>query len=124
MQQGQERRRYPRAAKAIPLKISCDGFDVVTETENLSGAGAYCRVDRYIQPMTKLQMVILLPVKQRNKTVNKKVECSGVVVRTENIQDKEDWFKIAIFFNDISKKSVQNISDYVNQHLKQESVVS
>lgn len=124
MQEFQERRKNPRANKSIPLKISSGEFDIVTETENVSGAGAYCRVERYIEPMTKLKIVILLPIKQRNKVSTKKIECTGVVVRSENVPLQPNWFKIAIFFSDISNKDAQKISDYVNQHLQKESVIS
>lgn len=124
MQQLQERRKHPRVSRNIPLKISSGEFDIVTETENISGAGAYCRSDRYIEPMTKLKIVILLPVKQRNKVATRKVECTGVVVRTENITSDPSTFKIAIFFTDISSKDTQKISDYIHQHLNKENVAS
>ncbi|MBM3248829.1 MAG: PilZ domain-containing protein [Candidatus Omnitrophica bacterium] len=124
MQQVQERRRHPRVSRNIPLKISSGEFDIVTETENISGAGAYCRSDRYIEPMTKLKIVILLPIKQRNKVSTRKVECTGVVVRTENILSDPNTFKIAIFFTDISSKDTQKISDYIHQHLSKENLVS
>jgi hypothetical protein len=124
MQYNQERRKYPRIKKNIPLKISSGEFDIVTETENISGSGAYCRIDRYIEPMTKLKIIILLPIKQRNRIVTKKIECGGVIVRTENIPDKMNWFNIAIFFNDISRKDIQKISDYIKQYLKQKNIVS
>jgi len=119
----QERRRSPRIRKSIPLKISGDDFDVVTETENISSYGAYCRVNKYIAPMTKLKSVVLLPARQGNKTITKKVECTGVIVRAENIPDKHNWFNVAIFFSDISNKDRQKIIDYVNQHLDKETVV-
>jgi hypothetical protein len=121
---GQERRRSPRVRKNIPLKISGDEFDLVTETENISCYGAYARVDKYIAPMTRLKVIILLPVKRRNKTIANKVECSGVIVRTENIPDKPKCFNVAIYFSDISDKDRQKILDYVNLHLSKESVVA
>ncbi|HOX54612.1 MAG TPA: PilZ domain-containing protein [Candidatus Omnitrophota bacterium] len=124
MQQLQERRKHPRVNRSIPLKISSGDFDIVTETENISGAGAYCRSDRYIEPMTKLKVVILLPTKQRNKIATRKVECTGVVVRSENVPSDHNLFKIAIFFTDISSKDTQKISEYIHQHLNKVSVTS
>ncbi|MFH1655515.1 MAG: PilZ domain-containing protein [Candidatus Omnitrophota bacterium] len=120
----QERRRAPRIKKSIPLKISGDEFDLVTETEDISCYGAYSQVNKYIAPMTRLKVVVLLPTKQRNKTVTKKVECTGVIVRTENIPDKPSCFNVAIFFSDITNKDRQRILDYVSQHLGKESVVT
>ncbi len=109
----QERRRYPRLKKNIPVKICGDEFDIVTDTYNLSCVGAYCRVNKYIEPMTKLKIHLLLPLKRRNKVMTKKVSCQGVVVRTES-QSGNDYFNIAIYFNEIQQKDIKNISDYVN----------
>ncbi len=118
MREKQEKRRYPRAKKNLPLKISSADFDIVTETENISCVGAYCKTDRYLEPMTKLKVFILLPVYSRKSIVNKKVECEGVVVRAESSQNGNHQYRVAIFFNDIDNKDIKKISDYVNSHLK------
>lgn len=110
--QNHERRRHPRIAKNVPLKICQEDGDIVTETANLSRSGAYCRVDKYIQPMTKMQTHLLLPLKRNGKTVNKKISCQGVVVRTEPIPGTP-MFHIAIFFNDITQKDADIIADYI-----------
>jgi len=114
--EGQERRKHPRITKNLPLKISAGDFDIVTETENISCVGAYCKVERYLEPMTKLKILILLPTYLRKSIVTKKVECEGVIVRTENSGDHR--YKIAIFFSDISSKDIKKISDYVSEQLK------
>jgi len=114
----QERRRHLRIKKNLPLKISTGDFDIVTETENISCVGAYCKTDKYLVPMTKLKVLILLPVHSRKSIVNKKVECEGVVVRTESSQNRNHQYKIAIFFNDIKNKDIKKISDYVDNHFK------
>ena len=69
----QERRREPRFEGNIPVKISSTEFDLVTETKNLSRTGAYCRVNKYIEPMTKLKLHLLLPFKRSEKIITKKV---------------------------------------------------
>lgn len=116
-QQPSERRKYPRLDRNLPLKISCDNFDIVTETKNLSSIGAYCEIDKYLQPLTKLKIILLLPLKSKKAVVTKKISCQGVVVRTEAIPLKNDRYNIAIYFNDIQKKSMNIISDYVNSSL-------
>ena len=113
---GPERRKHPRVANNIPMKICQEGGDLVTETWNISRSGAYCRVNRYLEPMTKLKILLLLPVKKNNKLSTKKISCEGVVVRTEKVPDK-DYFNIAVFFNDILKKDSEIIAEYVNSNL-------
>ncbi|MCK5260521.1 MAG: PilZ domain-containing protein, partial [Candidatus Omnitrophica bacterium] len=78
-----ERREDPRLENNIPVKICQDGGDIVTETQNVSRSGAYCRVNQYIEPMTKLKIHLLLSFSKNEKSVTKKISCEGVVVRSE-----------------------------------------
>jgi hypothetical protein len=107
-----ERRKYPRVEKNVPLKLSWADADVVTETRNISCAGAYCRVSKYIEPMTKVEVTLLLPVKKGEKITTKKITCRGVVVRTENIPDGEEFYT-AIFFSDILPKDSRILAQFV-----------
>ncbi|MFC1645606.1 hypothetical protein ACFL2Y_00285, partial [Candidatus Omnitrophota bacterium] len=50
-----EKRKHLRIIKSLPIKIRNEDFDIVAETKNVSCAGAYCRVDRYVAPFTKLK---------------------------------------------------------------------
>ncbi|MDP8211866.1 MAG: PilZ domain-containing protein [Candidatus Zapsychrus exili] len=114
-----ERRRDPRLDDNIPIKLSQEDGDVVTETGNISRSGAYCRVNKYIEPMTKLKVSLIVPIRKSGKEVTKKISCNGVVVRTESRAEK-DSYNIAIFFNDISQRDSENISDYVSSCLDNE----
>jgi c-di-GMP-binding flagellar brake protein YcgR len=107
-----ERRRYPRIKKILPLKVSTDEYDISTETHNLSCIGAYCTVDRYIPPMTKLSILLFLPKDKKDYT---KISCKGVVVRTEKQSLKK--YNIAIFFNEISESQKNKILKYTEKYL-------
>ncbi len=107
-----ERRKYVRLEKNIPVKISSEDFDIVTETKNLSCAGAYCRVSKYIDPMTKLSLQLLVPYKKNNKIATHKVTCQGVIVRVES-RNEDEGYNTAIFFNDIRPKDAKFIDRYV-----------
>ncbi len=116
-----ERRRHPRLEHNVPLKISGLDFDVVTETRNLSSSGAYCRVDKYIEPMTKLSLQILVPLRGRNnKVVTKKIACQGVVVRVEP-QANTAFYNVAIYFLDIPPRDAKNIKEYMEAMLASSS---
>ena len=107
-----ERRKHPRLSKNVPIKICQEDGDIVTESWNISRCGAYCKINRYLDPMTKLNIHLLLPIKKNNKQATKKISCQGVVVRTEAVPDK-DYYNVAIFFNDIPKKDADVISKYI-----------
>lgn len=118
-----ERRRDPRLQKSVPLKLSCDDGDFVSESGNISRSGVYCRVNQYIAPMMKLKVQLLLPVRSLGKKVIKKLSCRGVVVRSEPVIS-EDFYNVAIFFNEISQKNIALLTDYINGHLQTEQEVS
>ncbi len=107
-----EKRRHPRVENNIPLKICTPDVDLVTETKNISCSGAYCRVNKFLEPMTKMDITLLIPFKKAGKSTTKKVVCGGVVVRTENIPGG-DGFNTAIFFNDIHPRDSRFLADYV-----------
>ncbi|HBR14702.1 MAG TPA: hypothetical protein DD723_04045 [Candidatus Omnitrophica bacterium] len=108
-----ERRKDFRLANRVPVKICQENGDIVTETVNLSRSGVYCRVNKYIEPMTKLRIHLLIPRRKNGKTTPKKITCQGVGVRIEPIKG-ETAYNLAIFFNDISQRDSDHIADYVN----------
>lgn len=117
-QHSKERRKDPRFFGNIPLKISSEDFDLVTESKNLSRSGVSCRVSQYIEPMTKLKIQLLLPFKRNDKTVTKKVSCGAVIVRTES-EPAKGSYNVAIFFNDIQARDAEALAEYVNTMLVQ-----
>ena len=114
-----ERRRYPRIEKALPIKIAADGYDFATSTQNVSCIGAYCHLDKYIPPFTKIAVRVTLPIVTGDGVKNVDVECRRVIVRTED--EKRGGFNIAIFFNGIKDSQRKKISQYINQFLPKDS---
>jgi len=108
-----DRRRHPRISGNIPVKIQGEEFDAVTETKNLSRSGAFCQVDKLIEPMTKLKIQLLLSYKRSGKIVTKKIACEGIVVRCDAVTG-EQYYDTAIYFNDIQDKDAGVITDYVH----------
>ncbi len=117
-----ERREDPRLENNIPVKICQDGENLVTETKNVSRSGAYCCVNQYIAPMTKLKVHLLLSAPGAEKNTTKKISCEGVVVRSEPMPDEKNY-SIAIFFNDIKKRDAESLSDYVKNYLQKDEAV-
>lgn len=114
-----ERRTYPRVTKKLPLKVKANSFDIAAETKNISSSGVYCQVNKYVELMTKVAIILLLPLKlKNNKIVTRKLNCEGVVVRVEKSKDAEGRFNLAIFFNNIKKADTAAITRYVNSHIR------
>lgn len=112
-----ERRLYPRIEQRLPFKIAANGYDFATTTENISCIGAYCCVNKYIPPFTKVAVKLTLPIETKEGEKNSDVECKGVVVRAED--EKQGGFNIAVFFNEIKDREREKISQHVNQFLPQ-----
>jgi len=114
-----ERRQHPRLEHRLPLKIAANGYDFATSTLNISCLGAYCFINKYVPPFTRVMVKLTLPILTEDGNKECNVECRGVIVRTED-EDK-GGFKVAIFFNQIKDLQCQRISQYINQFLPKES---
>jgi|GEM_PF-427126 len=110
--QGSDRRRHLRLEQTIPIKISSGDKEIVTETKNISCSGAFCLMDKFITPMTKLKLHFLLPLLRNKKMVSKRISCEGVVIRSESAVD-QDCFQTAIFFSDIAPRDSKMINEFV-----------
>ena len=117
-----ERRTAPRVAGQVSLALG-DGADgVVAETENLSVSGAYCRVERFIAPMTKLALQFQLPHTPHPTSIR----CAGVVVRAEPVIEPpgRGRYHLAIFFTDLSERDRAAIAQFVHHRLSASSATS
>lgn len=113
-----ERRRHPRTQRTLPLKISKEGLDAITETRNVSCSGVYCRVNKMIPLMSKIGLTLLLPIYSGRKLSTEKIRCGGVVVRSEPeiVQGADVAYQnVAIFFTDLARKDRDKIAQYVLQ---------
>ena len=132
-QSGHERRLHPRLEHTVPVKISGGDVDIVTETRDISASGASCRVSAYLAPMTKLKIHLLLPLPAaclpagrgkagvrppgaNAKTITKRVDCEGVVVRAEAVPEG-GYFHTAIFFSDIKPRDIEVLARFVASKL-------
>ncbi|MCM8779711.1 MAG: PilZ domain-containing protein [Candidatus Omnitrophica bacterium] len=103
-----EKRKHPRINKNLPVNVSLQDDDIFTETKNISCGGAYCHVDKYIKPLTKLS------IKMKFSDDSEEISCKGVVVRTQ--EAVPTGYNIAIFFNEISQDNLNKLKNYVQRH--------
>ncbi len=114
-----EQRKFPRLEKTLPIKLFDNQFDLLTETKNISANGAYCRVNKPLKIMTKLNMVLLIPVKKSQQKTIKKINCSGVVVRREPATDSRKYaYNVGIYFSDLKDRDRKALRLYIDSALK------
>jgi hypothetical protein len=113
-----DRRRHIRIPDRLPFKLADSLSVIATQTINISASGAYCEIDRYIAPMSKVSITLLVPLRQKsNKISSKTLRMEGVVVRTEKSRNSEGRFSIAVFFTRAKESDLKNIRLYVESQL-------
>jgi c-di-GMP-binding flagellar brake protein YcgR len=114
MKGNKERRVYPRLDHKLPLNLAVNGYDFSTVSHNISSVGAYCHLDKYMPPFTKISVKLSLPNRAQvgKSTI---VECKGVVVRSED--EANGGFNLAIFFNEMRNEQRKKIAQYISQFL-------
>ena len=111
-----ERRGAPRTSKRVTVSLTDSSAELVTETNNLSASGAYCTVNRFIAPMTKLTMRFNVSDGAHPVTIH----CTGVVVRTDPSvpTPHQARYSIAVFFSDVAERDRATITQFVRQHVQ------
>ena len=111
-----ERRREPRAAERLSLSILDASAELSTETRNLSASGVYCTLDRFIAPMSKLQLRFELP-NQGHRPIS--IRCSGVIVRVEPVISsvQQGQYHVAVLFTELAERDRTVIARFVRQRL-------
>ena len=114
--QNAERRGAPRLSTRVPLRIGGQITGaLLTRTHNISSSGVSCTVNRFLPPMSRLQVNLELPTRPRTL-----MTCQGVVVRVEPpvLKPKRATYQVAIFFNDLSVRDRLILMRFVQQRLR------
>ncbi len=115
----QERRTFPRITdEGLSLKLNTGDFDTITHTLNLSASGIYCKVDKEIPLMSRVNLMLMLPGATKDDKIA--LEVSGVVVREHPviIDGATKHYDVAIFFEDLSPKNREIILSYISNREK------
>ncbi|UCD15589.1 MAG: PilZ domain-containing protein [Candidatus Omnitrophota bacterium] len=110
-----ERRKHSRIKRILPVKLSHPECDILTETKNISVSGAYCSVDKPVEVMTKLAIVLLLSFRKNKNKIVKKINCKGVVVRKDHVKDNgKHSYHVGIYFNEMNERDKKTLLSYIN----------
>ena len=112
----EERRRAPRIEdKELSLEVKGGDFDIMTHTLNISASGIYCKVEKELPLMSRVQLMVMIPDPSSLEKSPRPVEVDGVVVRQHPviIDGQVRHYDIAIFFENLSAKHRELISSYI-----------
>lgn len=117
MTERNERRKYPRIADdKISLKVKAAQFDAtISQSLNISASGVYCKVDKELPLLSRVKIILMLPLGTDRKEKLNKIETEGVVVREHPVIEdgKVLHYDVAIFFDNLSSKDRQTIKEYI-----------
>ncbi len=118
-----DRRKSSRINANLKLEVKLprdDGsLDTATlETLNISSSGVYFKSGHFIEPMTKLAMVMEVTVPSSDgsgKVDLAPVPCEGLVVRVrpETETDGCDNYEVAVFFTSIESEGSTNLEKHI-----------
>lgn len=115
-----ERRRAPRIHAKLAMEIKLgSGGSASASSINVSANGIYFTSDSYIEPLTKLEITLLLPRTDPRDRADREVECEGVVVRTDPDKPVQDTsrYDIACYFTDIAERDKETLESYILQQM-------
>lgn len=108
---GRERRRHPRATLDCPVTVQLQDGPIEARLRDVSRAGLCFYLDRRIPEMTILRMALELPARPGGPKL--KIEGSGVVVRCLPIARNVEHYEVAVFLNDMSEDSREELDAYI-----------
>ena len=113
-----ERRRRPRADARLSMRLegAADGqaARIVTESQNISASGVYCMSSRYLAPLSKVALTIVLPKVPGGRAAQELIKCEGIVVRCEPMGRKsERSWELACMFSALDERRRSMLDEFV-----------
>jgi|SRR6516164_5796975 len=115
-----ERRRKARTDARLSMRVEgvpSDGqpAQIVTETQNISASGVYCRSSHYLAPLSKVGLTIVLPRMPRVRPKNELLKCEGIVVRCEPATQKrgDRGYLLACAFSALENRHHEMLEEFV-----------
>ena len=115
-----ERRKQRRVDARLQIELQLDpgAPSQSSSTLNISSNGVYFISPRFIEPLTKLGLRLLLPENAAGQD-EQPVDCTGVVVRCvpEAPRPGVNRYEVACYFTNTSEEFQERLSHYVQKHL-------
>jgi hypothetical protein len=112
-----ERRQRPRADARLSMRVESrheDDAHIVTESQNISASGVYCTSSRYLAPLSKVALTIVLPRLPGRSHAQELVKCEGIVVRCDPQSKRaEHAFQLACMFTALDARRRELLEEFV-----------
>jgi hypothetical protein len=88
---------------------------LVTETQNISASGVYCRSSHYLAPLSKVDLTIVLPRLPGTRGAKELIKCEGIVVRCESASARKSdkTFELACMFSGLDERRKEMLDEFV-----------
>lgn len=110
--EGNERRRYPRSRRGMPVVDDDSSPGVLNHVDNISANGVLCHTVKPVALMTRMRIALDLPA-----PVGQRIDAEGVVVRCDADDQGDDHFKVAILFTKIDPEEHEAIRQFVEEDI-------
>lgn len=110
--EGNERRRYPRSRRGMPVVEDSAGPGILNHIDNISANGVLCHTIKPVALMTRLRIALDLPA-----PVDHRIDAEGIVVRCDPDDQGDDHFKVAILFTKIDPEEHDAIRQFVEEDI-------
>jgi hypothetical protein len=118
-----ERRRSQRVDAQLQVHVQipvrgASSAPAALKKINISTSGVYFHSDRFIEPMTKLEMFLDLPFPdpvKAGEAQTQRVRCEGIVVRVlpEVAQPGDVTYEIAVFFTNFEHDALARLEEHI-----------
>lgn len=113
-----ERRRHKRVNIRLSASIGTKTDDPRVSIPSalildLSLGGAYCEVDRFVEPLTKVLLTIDFETPGEEDLHGETAVCRGVVVRTEPEAGETEKYRMGILFTEISRPDKEKLQRFL-----------
>ena len=118
MTKSAEKRKYQRIKdESVSLKVRAGDIDIITKSLDISASGVYCKIEKEVPLLSRIKVLLILPLSKKGSKENVKIETDGVVVREHPVIEngKVAHYDIAVFFDNISAKDKEAILAYINR---------
>ena len=118
MEPGAERRKDVRTSARLPVELaSGDDGTLSVSSLNIGAGGVYVEVPRFIEPLTKLSLSMMIPGPTPDEEASL-VETEAIVVRVlpEQPDPDVDRYEVACAFLDLSDENRDIVNRYILTH--------
>jgi PilZ domain-containing protein len=118
MGSSQEKRRHPRVVDRLTLRSFSPGEGSAEMcTTNLSLGGAYVSTNRFIPPMTRVEILLHLPPEDGLDAGPRSVQVEAVVVRIDppGPVSEAKTYEMALFFSKMERHDRSALARYLSK---------